>query len=89
MAETEKIDVLTSKLKAFQHSKTVGGVISASWILRVILIAPNVSGRSMAEAFHLVVGSDSSMVSREGVKHIRAAFLEVWKNMIFASLRDS
>ena len=84
----KKIDVLTSKLKAFQSSKIVGGVISASWILRVILTAPNVSGRSMAEAFHLVVGSDSSMVSRESVKNIRAAFLEIWKNMIFASLRD-
>jgi hypothetical protein len=42
----------------------------------------------MAEAFHLVVGSDRSTVSRASVKNIRAAFLEMWKNLIFATLRD-
>ena len=84
----DKIKELASKLETFHSSKSVHGVLSASWILRVILTAPNVSGRGLAEAFHLVVGSDRSMVSRESVKNIRAAFLEMWKDMIFGSLRD-
>jgi hypothetical protein len=75
-------------LETFRSSKSVHGVVSASWILKVILTAPNVSGRGLAEAFHLVVGSDRSMVSRESVKNIRAAFLEMWKSMIFASIRN-
>ena len=80
-----KITELTNKVEAFQFSKGIHGVLSEVWILKVMLIAPNVSGRAMAEAFHLVVGSDRSMVSRESVKNIRAAFLEMWKNMIFVS----
>ena len=84
----DKIKELASKLETFHSSKSVHGVLSASWILRVILTAPNVSGRGLAEAFHLVVGSDRGMVSRESVKNIRAAFLEMWKDMIFGSLRD-
>ena len=52
-------------------------MLSTNWILRVTLTAPNVSGRALAEAFHLVVGSDRTMVSRESVKNIRAAFLEM------------
>ena len=82
------IKKLASKLETFQSSKGVHNVLSQSWILRVMLTAPNVSGRAMAEAFHLVVGSDRSMVSRESVKNIRAAFLEMWKNLIFASVRE-
>ena len=50
-----KIAELTTKVEAFQFSKGVHGVLSEVWILKVILIAPNVSGRAMAEAFHLVV----------------------------------
>ena len=58
----DKIKKLTSKLEVFCSFKNVHGVLSANWILRVILIAPNVSGRSMAESFHVVVGPDSNMV---------------------------
>ena len=49
----KKINDLASKLETFRSSKSVHGVVSASWILKVILIAPNVSGRGLAEAFHL------------------------------------
>ena len=81
-----KIAELTSKVNTFQLSKGVHGVLSEIWILRVILTAPNVSGRAMAEAFHLVVGSDRSMVSCASVLNIRSAFLEMWKKLIFSAV---
>ena len=59
----KKIADLTSEVENNQSSKGVHGLLSQTLILRVILTAPNVSGRAMAEAFHLVVGSDRSMVS--------------------------
>ena len=49
-----KIAELTTKVEAFQFSKGVHGVLSEVWILKVILIAPNVFGRAMAEPSHLV-----------------------------------
>ena len=72
----------------FETSKCVGGRVSEEWILRVILSAPNVSGRALAEAFHLVVGSDSNIISRPTIANIRAAFLEMWKALIFSVARN-
>ncbi len=57
-------------------------------IVRVVLTAPHVSGRALAEAFHLTVGSDSCVVSRPSVAAIRAAFLEMYKDMVSASIRE-
>ena len=42
----------------------------------------------MAEAFHLSVGSDRNMVSRESVGNIRSAFLEMYGKLIFSIIRD-
>ena len=83
-----RIKELTSELDTFKFSKTVHGSLSEAWILRVILASPNVSGRALAESFHKLVGSDRNMISRESVKRIRSAFLEMWKNLIFATVRD-
>ena len=58
-----KVLQLTSQLAAHTFAKSIGGRLSEEWILRVMLTAPNVSGRAMAESFHLVVGSDRNMVS--------------------------
>ena len=55
--------------------------------MRVILTAPHVSGRAMSEAFHLAVGS-ANIISRESIGNIRAAFLEMYKSMIFSAARD-
>ena len=84
----KKVQQLTAELHALKSSKDVSGRVSEEWLLRVILAAPNVSGRALAEAFHLLVGSDRSMISRESVGRIRSAFLEMWRNMIFSSARD-
>ena len=72
----------------FETSKCVGGRVSEEWILRVILSAPNVSGRALAEAFHLAVGSDGNIISRPTIANIRAAFLEMWKALIFSVARN-
>ena len=62
--------------------------MSEEWLLRVILTAPHVSGRAMSEAFFLAVRSDSNMISRESIGNIRAAFLEMYKSMIFSAAGD-
>ena len=62
--------------------------MSEEWILRVMLTTPNVSGRAMAEAFHLSVGSDRHMVSRESIGNIRSAFLELYRKLLFSIIRD-
>ena len=62
--------------------------MSEEWILRVMLTTPNVSGRAMAEAFHLSVGSDRNMVSRESIGNIRSAFLELYKELVFSIMCD-
>ena len=64
------------------------GRVSEEWILRVILSAPKVSGRALAEAFHLAVGSDGNIISRPTIANIRAAFLEMWKALIFSVARN-
>ena len=53
-----------------------------------MLAAPNVSGRALAESFASLVGSDRRRIDRESIKSIRAAFLEMYKDMVFAAVRD-
>ena len=62
--------------------------MSEEWILRVMLTSPNVSGRAMAEAFHLSVSSDRNMVSRESIGNIRSAFLELYEELIYSVMRN-
>ena len=79
---------LTSQLEAHERSKSMGGRLSEEWIMRVILSAPNVSSRALEESFHLSVGSDRSMISRDRIGNIRSAFLEMWKDLIFSTVRN-
>ena len=62
--------------------------VSEEWLLRVMLAAPNVSGRALAESFASLVGSDRRRIDRESIKSIRAAFLEMYKDMLFSTVRD-
>jgi hypothetical protein len=84
----KKVLQMTSELQKHTSSKAVGGVVSEEWLLRVILTAPHVSGRALAEAFHLVVGSDANMISRESIGKVRSAFVEMWKALILSTMRD-
>ena len=63
-------------------------MISQEWLLRVILAAPNVSGRALGESFTALVGSDRKMIHRDSIKSIRAAFLEMWKDLVFSTVRS-
>ena len=84
----KKMSALQEELSRLKASKDARGRVSEEWLVRVLLTAPNVSGRAMSEAFHLAVGSDSNMISRESIGNIRAAFLEMYKAMIFSAARD-
>ena len=84
----KKLSALQEELSRLKASKDARGRVSEEWLVRVLLTAPNVSGRAMSEAFHLAVGSDSTMISRESIGNIRAAFLEMYKAMIFSAARD-
>ena len=84
----KKVNELQDRLTKLTDSKTVGGRVSEEWITRVILTAPHVSGRALAETFHLAIGSDSNVISRDSIGAIRSAFLEMWKNLLFSSAND-
>ena len=68
----KKITDLEIQLKKFTESKTVGGRISEEWLLRTILTAPHVSGRALAEVFHLAIGSDSNVINKESIGAVRS-----------------
>ena len=84
----KKVNELQDRLTKLTDSKTVGGRVSEEWITRVILTAPHVSGHALAETFHLAIGSDSNVISRDSIGAIRSAFLEMWKNLLFSSAKD-
>ena len=84
----KKIAELTAEVQTSKNSKDVSGRVSEDWLLRIILTEPDVSGCAMAEAYHLVVGSDRNMLHRDSVGRIKAAFLEMWKNLIFSAVQD-
>ena len=96
----KKLAQVEAQLRALQSkhetSKTVGGRISEEWICRVILSAPNTSGRALQESFMSLVGEDGTMIHRGSIDRIKAAFLEMYKDMlssvvtwfISAQLRD-
>ena len=74
-------DQLRTLREKHETSKTVGGILSVEWIVRVILASANTSSRALQQTFTEAVGSDSSRVSRESIGKIKAAFAEVWKSM--------
>lgn len=80
----KKVNELQDRLTKLTDSKTVGGRVSEEWITRVILAAPHVSGHALAETFHLAIGSDSNVISRDSIGAIRSAFLEMWKNLMMS-----
>jgi len=85
---SKKVKMLENQLAELKTSKDVRGRVSEEWLVRVILAAPKVSGRALAEAFHLAVGVEGNMVSRATIGNIRAAFLEMWKALIFSTVRE-
>ena len=72
---------LRAQVANFKTTKTLGGRLSHEWILRVILSAPNASGRGLVDAFKMAVASDSSVISRASLGCIKAAFLGLWKEI--------
>ena len=79
---------LVEKFANHTESKSEGGRISVEWITRVLCAAPNASGRALAAAFHLVVGSDRNLVGRKKIGDIRSAFLEMWEELVYTNARD-
>ena len=83
--QNKKIRQLEDQLKTLREkhetSKTVGGILSVEWIVRVMLASANTSSRALVQTFREAAGSDSGRVSRESIGRIRAAFVELWKSM--------
>ena len=83
--QNKRIQQLEDQLRTLRDehetSKTVGGILSVEWIVRVLLASANTSSRALQQTFREATGSDSTRVSRESVGKIRAAFVEVWKSM--------
>ena len=76
------------QVENFKTTKTLGGRLSQEWILRVILSAPNASGRGLVDSFKMAVASDSSALSRQSMSCIKASFLEFWKEMNHEQVRE-
>ena len=83
--QKKKIQQLEEQLRTLREkhetSKTVGGVLSVEWIVRVMLASANTSSRALEETFREATGSDTSRVCRASIGKIKAAFVEVWKSM--------
>ena len=95
LAQAEKLgfqvtpkDELEQELAKYKRPKDLAGRVSEEWIIRVILTAPNVSARALSESFRMTVGEDHNVISRTQVGRIRAAFLELWKDMLYSSVRS-
>ena len=83
--QKRKIQQLEDQLRTLREkhetSKTVGGILSVEWIVRVMLASANTSSRALQQTFKEATGSDSSRVCRASIGKIRAAFVEMWKSM--------
>ena len=84
----KELNQLEAQVENFKTTKTLGGRLSQEWILRVILSAPNASGRRLVDSFKMAVASDSSALSRQSMVCIKASFLEFWKEMNHSVVRD-
>ena len=83
--QKKKIQQLEEQLRTLREkhetSKTVGGVLSVEWIVRVMFASANTSSRALEQTFREAAGSDTSRVCRASIGKIKAAFVEVWKSM--------
>ena len=84
----KKLQELEQEIAKYKRPKDLAGRVSEEWIIRVILTAPNVSARALSESFRMAVGEDHNVISRTQVGRIRAAFLELWKDMLYSSVRS-
>ena len=84
-----RVKTLESELERHTVAKTKGGALSKEWILRVFLAAPHVSCRALADSFHLVVGFDSTTVSRGSILSIKAAWAAMYDRMVRSMVRDT
>ena len=86
--KNKKLEKLEQEIAEYKQAKDLAGRVSEEWIIRVILTAPNVSARALSESFRMAVGEDHNVISRTSVGRIRAAFLELWKDMVYSSVRS-
>ena len=80
---------LREQLAKHTDSKTLGGRVAEDWICRVIACAPHVSSRALQDTLHLATGADATAVSRFSVRGIRAAWLEMYREIVFSRCREN
>ena len=80
---------LRETLAKQMDSKTLGGRVAEEWICRVIACAPHVSSRALEDTLHLATNSDTTTVSRFSVRGIRAAWLEMYREIVFSRCREN
>ena len=83
-----EVEGLKRELAKHTEAKTSGGRLAEEWIGRVIACAPHSSARALASSLHLAAGTDTTTVSRWSVGRIRAAFVEMYQNMVHSHCRD-
>ena len=74
--------------KLEEGKKEDGRHVSQAWICRVFLCAPHSSGRALAEGLHLIMGSDSNIVSRTSILKIKSTWAEMFKSMVLRAGRQ-
>ena len=74
--------------KLEEGKKEDGRHVSQAWICRVFLCAPHSSGRALAEGLHLIMGSDSNIVSRASILKIKSTWAEMFKSMVLRAGRQ-
>ena len=62
------------------------GRIADAWVVRTFLANPHVTGRALAETFHLAAGTDATVVGRTSIKKIKDTWVEMYKEMAFNNL---
>ena len=63
--------------------------MAEEWICRVIACAPHASSRALQDALHLATGTDTTTVSRFSVRGIRAAWVEMYRQIVFSRCREN
>jgi len=76
---------LSTKMKCVDSAKTYDGRLSEEWIQRIICCCPHTSGRALAQTFGLAEGSDKSLVSRWSIPRVKAAWVEMYTEMVAAA----
>ena len=81
----KKYKDLLEKDRLNENARSYDGRLSEEWIGRIIGCAPHVSGRALAETIGFAEGHDKSIVSRWSIPRIRAAWVEMYTNMVGAA----